>query len=417
MHQFHPSERDRFHFTATVSGFPRHGPHHELPTAVMAYRNDEDNAAETLSATVRKLCLREERLAIQGGLDSVPVGTFSFHDRMLDAAVLYGALPARVDHIDDHVPASPEDQLPAWIDRYLTAAHGGPGTDPLATGMWFGTELNYSIPELDPQRKFSPHPDYLVQQLEESRRHHTPRRATLIGPATFLALSLTTDGTEPLERINELVDVQCQVLTYIAATGTRWVQIDEPIVNETDVDQAVGSINNGKITQAWSRLVDHAHAVGLKVLAQTYFGDPNRFVQIIAHTGVDALGLDLVNAPAPRLTEVPAGTLIVAGLVDGHSALRTELDSAFHQITELSHQFPVAVSTSCSLVHAPYLSTFDRALADDPARRIELALERAKISEVTALAHQIHHPAHDRRFSSVRRAFRESRRAHGVGKQ
>lgn len=163
---------------------------------------------------------------------------------MLDAAVLYGALPARVDHVDDHIPASPDDQLPAWIDRYLTATHGGPGIDPITTGIRFGTELNYSIPELDPDRPFSAEPDFLVQRLEDSRRNHIPGRATLIGPATFLTLALTTDGTDPLERIEELVEVQCRILTHVAIAGSRWVQVDEPALSSPDSDQAAPSNND-----------------------------------------------------------------------------------------------------------------------------------------------------------------------------
>lgn len=37
------------------------------------------------------------------GLDSVPVGTFSYYDHVLDTAVLLGALPERVHGIDDEL--------------------------------------------------------------------------------------------------------------------------------------------------------------------------------------------------------------------------------------------------------------------------------------------------------------------------
>lgn len=72
------------------------------------------------------------------------------------------------------------------------------------------------------------------------------------------------------------------------------------------------------------------------MLAQTYFGNPDRFVRIMSGTGVDALGLDFVNDQIPDLTDVPIDTLIVAGLVDGHSVLRTDLDSALILIRVVS---------------------------------------------------------------------------------
>ncbi len=56
------------------------------------------------------------------GLDSVPVGTFSYYDHVLDTAVLLGALPERVHGIDDEP------------DRCFAAARGAKLVP--AEGLW-----------------------------------------------------------------------------------------------------------------------------------------------------------------------------------------------------------------------------------------------------------------------------------------
>src|SRR5919201_2789039 len=82
-------------FTATILGAPRIGPNRELKKAVEGYWAGRIDRAglEAVASDLR----HDTRAALaEGGLDSIPVNTFSYYDQMLDTAVMLGALPPRV---------------------------------------------------------------------------------------------------------------------------------------------------------------------------------------------------------------------------------------------------------------------------------------------------------------------------------
>ncbi|MFD5868915.1 5-methyltetrahydropteroyltriglutamate--homocysteine S-methyltransferase [Corynebacterium sp. NPDC060344] len=381
-------------FIATVPGFPRIGAHRELKKAVEAYWCDPATAPE-LAGTAAELIDRRLTRAAATGLDSVPAGTFSFYDQMLDTAAMVGALPARVDSIPDHVagPGSGE-LLPAWLDRYFAAARGAEGTPPLEMTKWFDTNYHHLVPELDPGRPFAPDPSFPVAQVRRARRLHVPARPVLIGPATFLALSKMAGGAagEPLDRLPELVDAYLPVLDALADEGVAWVQLDEPALNTDHLPAR----RDAGVSAQWRRLVDHAHGRGLRVLAQTYFTGAQRAVDALAGTGVDAIGVDYVAGAAPDLSEVPESTLIVAGVVDGRNVWRTDCARALATLAEVAQSHPVAVSTSCSLLHVPHSLAAEPSLADRPELRARLAFGEEKIIEVVSLARALHHPGGQR---------------------
>ena len=385
-------------FTATVPGFPRIGAHRELKKAVEAYWRDPALASE-LADTAATLIDRRLTRATATGLDSVPVGTFSHYDQMLDVAAMVGALPARVDDIADHEPGSgpdPErdpsadDLLPTWLNRYFAAARGAEGIAPLEMTKWFDTNYHHLVPELDPARPFAADPSFLVAQLRRARRHHVPARAVLIGPVTFLALSKMADGTvgAPLDRLPELVDAYRDIVDAVADEGVEWIQFDEPALNTGHLPTG----RDGEVSEQWRRLVAHAHVRGVRVLAQTYFTDAQRTVDLLSGTGVDAVGVDYVAGAAPDLSALPTSTLVVAGVVDGRNVWRTDCARALGTLAEVAQSHPVAVSTSCSLLHVPHSLAAEPSLADEPELRARLAFGEEKIIEVVSLARALHHP-------------------------
>ncbi|MFC3850312.1 5-methyltetrahydropteroyltriglutamate--homocysteine S-methyltransferase [Corynebacterium hansenii] len=379
-------------FIATVPGFPRIGAHRELKKAIEAYWRDPSLAPE-LANTAATLIDRRLRRATTTGLDSVPVGTFSYYDQMLDVAAMVGALPARVDGIADY----PEEQvaesgglLPPWLDRYFAAARGAEGIPPLEMTKWFDTNYHHLVPELDAARPFAADPSFLVSQVRGARRNHVPARPVLIGPVTFLALSKAAPGSpgEPLDRLPELVDVYLGILDALAAEGVEWVQLDEPALNTDRLPADRGA----EASRQWRRLVAHAHGLGLRVLAQTYFTGGQRAVDVLAGTGVDAIGVDYVAGDAPDLSALPESTLIVAGVVDGRNVWRTDCARALATLAGVARTHPVAVSTSCSLLHVPHSLAAEPSLANEPELRARLAFGEEKIIEVVSLARALHHP-------------------------
>ena len=246
-------------FIATVPGFPRIGAHRELKKAIEAYWRDPALAPE-LAKTAAALIDRRLKRATATGLDSVPVGTFSFYDQMLDVAAMVGALPARIDGIPDHRTAaatgddaSAAELLPPWLDRYFAAARGAEGIPPLEMTKWFDTNYHHLVPELDPARGFAADPSFLVAQVRRARRDHVPARPVLIGPVTFLALSKTAAGAtgEPLDRLPELVEAYLDILDALAAEGVDWVQLDEPAINADRVPADM----DARVVGQWRRLV------------------------------------------------------------------------------------------------------------------------------------------------------------------
>ncbi|NUS42524.1 MAG: 5-methyltetrahydropteroyltriglutamate--homocysteine S-methyltransferase, partial [Mycobacteriaceae bacterium] len=357
------------HFTATVSGLPRIGPNRELKRAVEGYwagRVDADALAETARA------LRAEQYAQlrAAGLDSVPVGTFSYYDQMLDTAAMLGALPARVANIDDE------------LDRYFAAARGADTVQPLEMTKWFDTNYHYLVPEIAPDTSFSLHPDKLLAELAEAARLDVPARPVAIGPITFLKLSKAVSGqSDPMDRLAELVPLYERLLEELAAAGAPWVQIEEPVL-VTDLSE--GDLDAVKATYTRLAAAQRRPAI----LVSTYFGSLGPALPALASTGIDGIAVDLTaDGAADEVAGTPAlrEMLVVAGVVDGRNVWRSDPDAALAALaTLLGSCGAVAVGTSCSLLHVPYSLAAEPDL--DPDLRSWLAFGAEKLAEVRMLA-------------------------------
>ncbi|AYF74772.1 5-methyltetrahydropteroyltriglutamate--homocysteine S-methyltransferase [Nocardia yunnanensis] len=354
-------------FTATVLGLPRIGPNRELKRAIEAYwagRLDADGLHEVARQS-RTAQLTAARAA---GLDSVPVGTFSYYDQMLDTAVLLGALPERVAAITGE------------LDRYFAAARGTARVAPLEMTKWFDTNYHYLVPELAAATTFSLHPEKPLAELKEALALGIPARPVIIGPITFLKLAKSLDGSDLLERLPDLLPLYEQLLGLLAAAGARWVQIDEPSLV---TDLTVAELSAVRTT--YQRLSEVA--VRPSILVATYFGSLGGTLPALAATAIEGIAVDFVTggdvdaAAARSITS----KLIVAGVVDGHNVWRTDPDRALPRLTALRDAgVPVAVSSSCSLLHVPYSLGPETDL--DERLRGWLAFGAEKIAEIVVLA-------------------------------
>ncbi|MEV6432933.1 5-methyltetrahydropteroyltriglutamate--homocysteine S-methyltransferase [Nocardia sp. NPDC051463] len=354
-------------FTATVLGLPRVGPHRELKRATESYWAGRIDA-EQLHAVARDLRRTQLTELQAAGLDSIPVGTFSYYDQVLDTATLLGALPPRVAGIADP------------LDRYFAAARGTDTVEPLEMTKWFDTNYHYLVPEIGADTAFALHPEQLLEQLHEALDLGTQARPVVIGPVTFLKLAKTTGGAA-LDRIGELVPLYRELLRLLAAAGAEWVQIDEPI---TVTDLTADEIELVRSTYAELSAAPNRPAI----LVATYFGKPGAALAALAGTEIEGIALD-VTAPTDlsEVVTVPAlaGKLLVAGVVDGRNVWRTDLDRALATLgTLLGSAATVAVSSSCSLLHVPYALDTETGL--DKQLRSWLAFGAEKVTEVRVLA-------------------------------
>ncbi|GGK96601.1 5-methyltetrahydropteroyltriglutamate--homocysteine S-methyltransferase [Nocardia jinanensis] len=354
-------------FTATVLGLPRVGPHRELKRATESYWAGRIDAAQ-LHETGRALRRDQYTALAAAGLDSIPVGTFSYYDQILDTAVLLGALPARVADIEDP------------LDRYFAAARGNESVEPLEMTKWFDTNYHYLVPELGPETTFTLHPGDLLAQVTEAIELGIPARPVVIGPITFLKLAKTTGGAA-LDRIGELIPLYQELLRLLAEAGAIWVQLDEPalVTDLTDAELAVVRRVYTELTESPSRPA---------VLVATYFGHPGPALDALAGTDIEGIAVDLVaGTDVAAVAAVPAlaHKLLVAGVVDGRNVWRTDLDDALSTLaTLLGSAESLAVSTSCSLLHVPYSLAVETRL--DDALRSWLAFGAEKTAEVRVLA-------------------------------
>lgn len=355
-------------FTATILGAPRIGPNRELKRATEGYWAGRVERArlEEVAAELRRQTLTS---LTRSGLDSVPVNTFSYYDQVLDTAVLLGALPPRVQGIDDE------------LDRYFAAARGTAEVVPLEMTKWFDTNYHYIVPEVGPETAFSLHPEKVLTELAEARELGVPARPVVIGPLTFLALSKAVDGASaPIDRIDELLPLYVQLLAQIADAGAEWVQLDEPVLVTDQLDNAAKLAH-----RVYTELA--AAPRRPDILVATYFGALDGALAALARSPIEAIGVDLVTGGVQAVAAVPelAEKLVVAGVVDGRNIWRTNLETALGSLAALSGSVgSLAVSTSCSTLHVPYSLDAEHDL--DDTLRTWLAFGEEKVFEVATLA-------------------------------
>ncbi|QMV85319.1 5-methyltetrahydropteroyltriglutamate--homocysteine S-methyltransferase [Corynebacterium hindlerae] len=378
-------------FHATIAGVPRIGPNRELKKALEGYWNKKISGDE-LAEVATQLTDTYTADLLAAGIEAVPFAGKSFYDAILDTTALLGVLPHRVSTIADYEG----DALPSFIDRYFATARGSVDFPASALTKWFDTNYHYIVPELSADTVFSLDDDAFLADL----RHQIDKfgvavRPVIIGPLTYLNLARTTDGSDPLDHLEELFAIYRELLKRIGGSGVEWVQIDEPAL-VTDLPAAVLS----RVRAGYETLGGSLPAV--KILVQTYFEDGDQAVETLSGTGVTAIGVDLVAGSA----ELPHWTgeeLLVAGVVDGRNVWRTNLDEALDTLKQLAARGPVAVSTSASLLHVPY------SLDKEDLGQIQdwLAFGKEKVAEVAALAAALQGEDVSEFFAAARTALQD----------
>ncbi|MGW5319690.1 hypothetical protein [Nocardia thailandica] len=323
-------------FTTTVLGPPRTGPFRELDRAVEEYRSGIIDA-DQLHAIARDLRVSQLSVLAAAGLDSIPVGTVSYSDQMLDTAAMLGALPSRVLDLADP------------LERYFAAAHGTDTIAALRTASWFDTDHDHLVPEIDEQTPFTLDADKLLTEVAEAIALGIPARPVTIGPLTFLKLSQHT-GADPLDRLADIVPLYQYLLAQLAAAGAAWVQLDEPVLGA-----ALTTSELARLRATYAALCGTQHRPA--VLVTTSFGHNHSALAALADMGIDGVALDFTaGATLGSVASIPALTrkLVVAGVVDGRTTEPTDTDTALSTLGALLGIVgSVAVSSSCSLMHTP----------------------------------------------------------------
>jgi 5-methyltetrahydropteroyltriglutamate--homocysteine methyltransferase len=364
---------------ASNLGFPRIGARRELKSALEQFWAGtlDETGLQDVAATLRGKHWRKQAST---PISHIPSGDFSLYDHVLDTACMLGAIPAGYGWSEG----------PVSLGTYFALARGeaghahghGSGLPALEMTKWFDTNYHYLVPLLSAGQHFTLTVNRPLAQVKESMAAGLRTRPVLLGPVSFLLLSKTTDGSDPIDLLARLLPVYARILAELAVAGVPWVQMDEPALalDLTQKAQAAFALAYGTL----------ARSPAPDILLASYFGGLGANLPTAMKLPVAGVHLDLVRGAADLpdvLAALPAETWLSLGLVDGRNVWRTDLRAALHTLQSVARARgarALMVAPSCSLLHVPMDLTQETKLA--PELRGWLAFACQKLGEIATLA-------------------------------
>jgi 5-methyltetrahydropteroyltriglutamate--homocysteine methyltransferase len=372
-------------------GFPRIGRRRELKTAVEAYWAGETDAA-ALHATAAELRARHWDLQQSHGIQHVPSNDFSFYDHVLDTATMLGAVPEGYGWTGG----------PVSLSTYFALARGTKELPALEMTKWFDTNYHYLVPRLRRDQRFVLTENRPLAAFREAFAQGRRTRPVVLGPVSFLMLSKTEDGSDPLDLLDRVLPVYAEILSGLAGEGVAWVQIDEPVL-ALDL--------SAKAQEAFRRAYGLlAPGRGIDILLASYFGPLGDNLATALSLPVAGLHLDLVRGSAALqdvLEAAPPALWLSLGVVDGRNIWRTDLRRALgvlEQVAARRGKDRLMVAPSCSLLHVPVDLAQETELP--PELKGWLAFATQKLEEIALLARGL-----DEGAESIAAALAESDKA------
>ncbi len=168
---------------STAIGYPYIGDNREWKRCVESFWkgaiSEEQFIFEMKSIRLNNL-KRQQSL----GLELLTVGDFTFYDRMLDLATMFGLVPNRYQWTGEEVD----------LTTYYAMARGAKDVVACEMTKWFNTNYHYIVPEYEGQslqltKNYML--DYFIEAKEELGLNTKP---TIIGPYTFVKLAKGYDA-------------------------------------------------------------------------------------------------------------------------------------------------------------------------------------------------------------------------------
>ena len=360
-----------------VTGFPRIGEQRELKKALESYwagKCDYD-ALERVAAELKDRHIKYQLDAWNG---LISVNDFSYYDLMLDTSVLFGVIPQRFAALSAH-------------EQYFAMARGSKDAVAMEMTKWFNTNYHYIVPEISAYMEFSLNPSKILSEYKAAKNNDfkdsCALKINLIGPITYLALSKSSDKSDPLAHLDALAAKYEELLKLLSELDSEVVvQIDEPIfVTDRAAELAP------KIAPIYQRLSKVASNV--KIIFMTYFEHATEAVREIVKTDVWAIGLDFVYASKENIkkeleTLKDAKTVLFAGVIDGRNIWKSDIDKKLAQLKAIEAYVPkerIYVGASCSLLHVPFTLKYEGKLSAEIKSWLSFAVE--KLSEISILTH------------------------------
>jgi 5-methyltetrahydropteroyltriglutamate--homocysteine methyltransferase len=384
---------------SNVSGFPRIGRNRELKFATEGYWRGERSADE-LATVAKSIRVENWKLMQEAGIDLIPSNDFSYYDQVLDTIALLGAVPERYGWGGRDVE----------LETYFAMARGGQDVTAMEMTKWFDTNYHYIVPELGPSTKFSlsttkPFDEH-AEAMEEVGIDTVP---VLVGPVSFLLLSKPADGVsenfDPLDLLEDLVEVYGEVIEKLAEQGATWIQFDEPCFVEDRSEKELDALR-----LAYEEL-GKVHERP-RIVVKTYFDHVGDAYGVLRDLPIEGVGLDFtgfIHEEGIGFGDAPfhehggrhnaefvaeQGGLddkwLFAGIVDGRNVWVNHLEHSLDALEGLRDRCQeLVVSTSCSLLHVPIDLEAEPEDGDadlDAEMRSWMAFAVQKVGEVATLA-------------------------------
>ena len=360
----------------SVIGYPRIGALRELKFASEKYFKNEITLEE-LKETAALLRKAHWEIQKQYGVDFIPSNDFSFYDNLLDTAALLNIIPERYRSLGLNE-----------MDTYFAMARGYQGArgdvKALAMKKWFNTNYHYIVPEVEDETRIElkgtkPFAEYL-----EAKSCGVETKPVVTGAYTLLK-SVRFTGTKNIAAVKaDVIRAYRELLKKFGELGTEWVQFDEPalVLDLTQEDLSL-------LTELYGAILEGKG--GVKVLAQTYFGDVRDCWSALLSLPFDGLGLDFVEGT--RSLELlrggfPEEKTLFAGVVNGKNIWKNNYEKTLDILRKLSAAAKnVVIGTSCSLLHVPYTIHAETKLSDAYTQYFAFAEEKlGELSELKEIA-------------------------------
>lgn len=359
-------------YTSTLIGYPYIGENREWKKALEAFWSNE-LTEEDFEESLKKIRLARIEKQLQLGIEMVTVGDFTYYDRMLDMALMFGLVPKRFNWQGGKVD----------LPTYYSVARGNKTAIASEMTKWFNTNYHYIVPEYEGQALQLTENKVLADFIEAKEAYGIIAKPTMIGPYTFYKLTKGYSKITQVEYLLDLIPLYTQVLKELVDAGATWIQLEEPSLVTT-----LDSADIKLVKEIYEQL---AVAVPeAKVMLQTYFEALCAYETLIA-LPVQGFGLDFVHGHKENMASLrqygfPQDKVLAVGVINGRDIWRSnlaEVNATIQAIELLSNGAELWIQPSSNLQHVPITTAQESKI--DPVLKHALAFADEKIVEIIKL--------------------------------
>ena len=353
-----------------IVGFPRVGEKRELKKALESFwaKNSSFNEVKKVASELKKHHWLYQKNA---GIEYISSNDFSLYDNMLDMIVTLGATAKRFKNLENE-------------ELYFAMARGDKNAVALEMTKWFNTNYHYIVPELSLEDEYKLDASKIIDEYNEAKALGIKTKINIIGPLTFLGLSKRVDSKDTYELLDKILPIYKELLKELSKLDAKiTLQIDEPIFVKDSELRVLKFIKN-----TYDTLADVSE--NIKIVVCTYFEHSTEATEILVDTPIWAIGLDFLYGDE-NIKSLPligkSGKKLIAGVVDGRNIWKNDISKTISLLDSISKKVDkknIIVSSSCSLLHAPFTLKYEKNLDSDIKNWLSFAVE--KLDEISLIS-------------------------------